>query len=298
MIQAINGVAIKTINMSYEQYRPNSFSYLPLVVKNLLIINGLFFLATIVMQSQGMNLSDTLGLHYPLSEKFRPYQFITYMFMHGSFMHLFFNMFALWMFGNTLENLWGPKRFLTYYLITGMGAALIHYIVVFFQIQDTIDFVNAYIANPSLENFQLFLNSEHFNMVSQDMIDHFNAIVPTSYNHAITANNEQKALQISVDYMQRYKTDFLNAPVVVGASGSVFGILLAFGMLFPNTMLYIYFAIPIKAKWFVILYGALELFSGLKASSGDNVAHFAHLGGMLFGFIMIKYWQKSGNRFY
>ena len=135
-------------------------------------------------------------------------------------------------------------------------------------------------------------------MGSQEMIDHFNEMIPTTYNQAITSNNVPQALQISVDYMQIYRTDFLNAPVVVGASGSVFGILLAFGMLFPNTLLYIYFAIPIKAKWFVILYGALELFSGLKGSPDDNVAHFAHLGGMLFGFIMIKYWQKKSTRFY
>lgn len=283
--------------MSYEQYRPNSFSVLPLVVKNLLIINALFFLATVVMQSQGIDLSDQLGLHYPLSEKFRPYQFITYMFMHGSFMHLFFNMFALWMFGNTLENLWGPKRFLTYYLITGIGAAIIHYIVVFFETQSTMDFINAYIDSPSLETFQLFLNSENFKMGSPEMVEHFNDMIPTAYNHAITDNNAAQALQISVDYMRLYKADFLNAPVVVGASGSVFGILLAFGMLFPNTLLYIYFAIPIKAKWFVILYGALELFSGLKGSPDDNVAHFAHLGGMLFGFILIKYWQKKSNRY-
>src|ERR1035437_6383572 len=112
--------------MSYQQYRPNSFSVLPLVVKNLLIINGLFFLATLVFQSQfNIDLSDTLGLHYPTAVQFRPWQIVSYMFMHGSFMHLFFNMFALWMFGNTLENLWGSKRFLIYYMITGIGAGVI-----------------------------------------------------------------------------------------------------------------------------------------------------------------------------
>jgi membrane associated rhomboid family serine protease len=284
--------------MSNEYSRPNNFSVLPLVVKNLLIINGLFYLATLTAETQGVDLSDLLGLHFPFSEKFKSYQFITYMFMHGSFMHLFFNMFALWMFGNTLENLWGPKRFLTYYIITGIGAAIIHYSVVYFQTQPTLDFINTYIANPSLENFQLFLKSEHFKMTSQEMLDHFNSTIPTLYNQAINSNDAQHALQISIDYMHVYKADFLNAPIVVGASGSVFGILLAFGMLFPNTLLYVYFAIPIKAKWFVILYGAMELFSGLKGSPDDNVAHFAHLGGMLFGFILIKYWQKKSNHFY
>lgn len=234
--------------MSYNQYRPNSFNLLPLVVKNLLIINGLFFLGTWSAASVGVDLGDILGLHYPLSESFRPYQLITYMFMHGSFMHLFFNMFALWMFGNTLENAWGPKRFLTYYIITGIGAAICHYTIVHFEIQQVIDNINA-------SNF-------------------------------------------SPEEVTMYTREVMNAPVVVGASGSVFGILLAFGMMFPNTLLYIYFAIPIKAKWFVVLYGAAELFSGLKGSPGDNVAHFAHLGGMLFGFILIKYWQKKSNHFY
>ena len=272
--------------MSYQQYRPNSFNVLPLVVKNLLIINGLFFLATFAFSNQ-IDLADTLGLHYPFSEKFHPYQIITYMFMHGGFMHLFFNMFALWMFGNTLENYWGPKRFLTYYIITGIGAAFCHYAVVYFQIQPTLEIINSYIANPTPAAFQAFLDSEYFKITSLEMLNHYNETIPTAFNNAILANNHVEALRISVDYMISYKTDFLNAPVVVGASGSVFGILLAFGMLFPNTMLYVYFAIPIKAKWFVVLYGAMELFSGIANSPTDNVAHFAHLGGMLFGFILI-----------
>ena len=283
--------------MSYQQYRPSSFSILPPVVKNLLILNGLFYLATMVLESQyKMDLADLLGLHFPISEKFHPYQFITYMFMHGSFMHLFFNMFALWMFGNVLENYWGPKKFLIYYIITGIGAALIHYAVVYFQNLSTLEFVNAYIANPSLADFHDFISSDHIRGVSQEMVDHYNAIIPRTFNNALMANNTEEALRISADYMQIYKTDFLNAPVVIGASGSVFGILLAFGMLFPNTLLYVYFAIPIKAKWFVMIYGAMELFSGIRGATDDNVAHFAHLGGMLFGFILIKYWQKSRNR--
>ncbi len=283
--------------MSYQQYRPNSFNVLPLVVKNLLIINGLFFLATLAFQNQ-IDLADTLGLHYPLSEKFQPYQIISYMFMHGGLMHIFFNMFALWMFGNTLENYWGPKRFLIYYIITGIGAAVCHYSVVHFQIQPTLEIIDSYIANPSPSSFAAFLDSEHFKLTSLEMLNHYNETIPTAFNDAVNSNNNMEALRISVEYMQTYRTDFLNGPVVVGASGSVFGILLAFGMLFPNTMLYIYFAIPIKAKWFVVLYGALELFSGIANRPSDNVAHFAHLGGMLFGFFLIKYWQKKSNNFY
>ncbi len=284
--------------MSNNQYKPNSFSILPLVVKNLLIINGLFFLATLASETQfGIDLADLLGLHFPLSSDFRPYQIITYMFMHGSFMHLFFNMFALWMFGNTLENYWGPKRFLTYYLITGIGAALCHYTVVYFEMKPALEIINNYLANPSLQDFQAFISSDHLKMSSQVAVNHYNELIPKAFSHALASNNMNEALQISIDYMQIYKADLLNAPVVVGASGSVFGILLAFGMLFPNTMLYIYFAIPIKAKWFVILYGAAELYSGIANSAGDNVAHFAHLGGMLFGFMLIKLWQKKSNNF-
>lgn len=282
--------------MNYQQYRPNSFSVLPPVVKNLLIINGLFFLATIAFSGQ-IDLADKLGLHFPLSEKFQPYQIITYMFMHGGFMHLFFNMFALWMFGNTLENYWGPKRFLTYYIITGIGAALCHYAVVYFQIQPTLNSIDSYLADPNGLAFTDFLNSQNFGL-SMEMVDHYNETIPTLFNQAVQSHNDVEALRISMDFMNVYKQDFLNAPVVVGASGSVFGILLAFGMLFPNTLLYVYFAIPIKAKWFVVLYGAIELFSGIANSPTDNVAHFAHLGGMLFGIILILYWKSRSNRFY
>ncbi len=250
--------------MSYQQFKPNSFSVLPLVVKNLLIINGLFFLTTIVLQNQlNYDLSDLLGLHYPSSENFRPWQIVSYMFMHGSFMHVFFNMFALWMFGNTLENYWGPKRFLIYYMITGIGAGIIQILVTHFRLMSLYSQISA----------------EDLNMVMSKGSEIFQA--GQNYTDPVAG-----------------KINELINSVTIGASGAVFGILLAFGMLFPNTMLYIYFAIPIKAKWFVILYGAAELYSGIANSSGDNVAHFAHLGGMLFGFILIKFWQKKSNNTY
>ncbi len=244
-----------------QQYRPNSFSLLPLVVKNLLIINGLFFLTTLVVQNQlNIDLSDTLGLHYPKSENFRIWQIVSYMFMHGSFMHLFFNMFALWMFGNTLENYWGPKRFLIYYMITGIGAGIIQLLITHFRLMS----LYSQISTHEL-NFVLSKGSEIY-----------------------------QSGQNFTDPVAGKINELVNS-VTIGASGAVFGILLAFGMLFPNTMLYIYFAIPIKAKWFVILYGAAELYSGIANSSGDNVAHFAHLGGMLFGFILIKFWKKNNK---
>ena len=270
-----------------DQYKPTGFKMLPDVVKNLLIINGLLFLATIACANVfKIDLADTLGLHYFGAEKFRPYQFITYMFMHGSFMHIFFNMFALWMFGNVLENYWGPKRFLTYYLITGIGAALTHYVVMYYQISPIIDTLNHYIANPDVYKFNEIGSSGLF-AASSEIMNHY-----TQFKTTIASMNDTQSLAASVEFIQQVKIDYLNAPNVVGASGSVFGLLLAFGMMFPNSLIYVYFAIPIKAKYFVMIYGAIELYSGISNSAGDNVAHFAHLGGMLFGIFLILYWKK------
>ena len=233
-----------------NQFRPQGFSILPLVVKNLLIINVLFFLATWAAEAVWrIDLSDYLGLHYIGASDFRPYQFVTYMFMHGNFAHIFFNMFALWMFGNTLENAWGPKKFLIFYFVCGIGAGLTQELVQYIQLSDIV------------KNYQYV---------------------------------KIGASSIPVD-------EYLNMLTTVGASGAVYGILLAFGMTWPNSRIYIYFAIPIKAKWFVIIYGVIELFSGF--SSVDNVAHFAHVGGMLFGLILILYWRykdglwQPGSRF-
>ncbi|MCD4773534.1 MAG: rhomboid family intramembrane serine protease [Bacteroidales bacterium] len=274
-----------------NQYRPQGFRVLPPVVKNLLIINGVFFLATITLQNAwGIDLVDYLGLHYIASEKFSVFQFITYMFMHGGFSHILFNMFALWMFGNVLENVWGPKRFLTYYIITGIGAAIVHYVVFYFQVSPVLDAIQDFVQNPSNIKVKEFLDSSNFQISSYEMQNHYQTFV-RSYNNLIGSNPE-RALQTAIDYMSIYKTDFLNAPVVIGASGAVFGILLAFGMMFPNSLIYIYFAFPIKAKYFVIIYGAIELFSGFYDTT-SNVAHFAHLGGMIFGFFLIKYWKKK-----
>lgn len=226
-----------------NQFRPQGFSILPPVVKNLLIINVIFFLATWAAETVWrIDLSDYLGLHYIGASDFRPYQFVTYMFMHGGFAHLFFNMFALWMFGNSIENVWGPKRFLIFYFVCGIGAGLTQELVQYIQLSDIV------------ENYQY-----------------------------VKMGNRS----IPVD-------DYLNMLTTVGASGAVYGILLAFGMMWPDSRIYIYFAIPIKAKWFVIIYGLIELFSGF--SSVDNVAHFAHVGGMLFGFLLIMYWRyKMGD---
>ena len=221
-----------------EQYSPTGFRVLPPVVKHLLIINALLFLATFTLNRFNVDLSDYLGLHFFLAKDFMPYQLLTYMFMHANFEHIFYNMFALWMFGNTLENIWGSKRFLLFYIVCGLGAGIC---------QEVVQFID-------------------FGM-----------------------RTDWKGLAVLNDGMR----EVLNTWNTVGASGAVYGLLLAFGMLFPNSRIYLYFLFPIKAKWFIIGYAVIELLSGFFSSG--NVAHFAHLGGMLFGLILILIWKKKGK---
>lgn len=281
--------------MNYQQqYRPQGFSLLPPVVKNLLIINGIMYLATVALQTRGINLSAYLGLHYFSAGNFSPFQFITYMFMHGSFTHILFNMFALWMFGYTLENVWGSKRFLLYFVITGIGAALIHYAILFMQIQPVVNEMNAYINNPNLELLNKFIADHQFRIsqYSGEIFADF-ATFKRDYASLVRNPDNKQALVATANFMSEYKEYYLNLPNIIGASGAVYGILLAFGMMFPNTLLYIYFLFPIKAKWFVIIFGLIELYLGFTDSDG-NVAHFAHLGGMIFGFFLIKYWKRKG----
>ena len=224
-----------------EQYSPTGFRVLPPVVKHLLIINVLLYLATFTMNRFQIDLTDYLGLHFFKASDFRAYQLITYMFMHGNFEHLFFNMFALWMFGNTLENIWGSKRFLWFYMLCGIGAGLCQEVVQYIQ----------YVTTLAQYDSVNFGGGQVISMAS-----------------------------------------YLNLMNTVGASGAIYGLLLAFGMMFPNSMIYLYFFVPIKAKWFVIGYAVIELVSGFIG--GGNVAHFAHLGGMLFGLILILVWKKKG----
>jgi membrane associated rhomboid family serine protease len=279
-----------------EQYRPRGFTLLPAVVKNLLIINGLVFLAQIVVQrSFGIRLEDHLGLHYFGSQAFQPWQFITYMFLHGDFGHILFNMFALWMFGYALENVWGPKRFLFYYLATGIGAALTHYFVVYLEIRPVLNALNSVINDPSANAIFTYLSNHplQLNQYSGEIYSQYLQFRESLEILAVNENNRQ-AIQNSVNFLVDYREYFLNLPNVIGASGAVFGILLAFGMLFPNTLIFIYFLFPIKAKYFVIIYGLIELFYGFSGAQ-SNVAHFAHLGGMVFGFFLIYYWRKKGR---
>ena len=282
--------------MNNNMIRPTGFSMLPVVVKNILIINVIMFLATQVLVSRGIDLNDMLGLHYFLSEKFRLWQFITYMFMHGNFPHLFFNMFAVFMFGGAMENMWGPKKFLTFYIITGLGAAVAHYAIVYFQLDASLANINDYIASPSVDKLQGLITSKTFTgFSSREFNESLQSFIKT-FNETYS-KNPSEALQMSIDFMKESKMAVYNAPVVVGASGAIFGLLLAYGMTFPNNYLYVYLVLPIKAKYFVIIYGLIELFSGIANYSGDNVAHFAHLGGLVTGYIVIQYWKyKNRNR--
>jgi len=247
-----------------NDYRPGGFQILPPVVKNLLIVNGLFFLATVVLEEKfRIDLNETLGLYFYKSANFKPLQLFSHLFMHGNIMHLFSNMFALWMFGSMMENVWGSKRFFIYYLVTGIGAAILHMAVLAYTYYDITVGVDPAALHEILTRGGDLL-AQHMNYANP--------------NYAAINN-------------------LLNTPTV-GASGAVFGVLLAYGMYFPNAVVYVYFAIPLKAKYFVAIYGLFELYAGFANNPGDNVAHFAHLGGMLFGFFLIRYWQKNSRIYF
>ena len=230
-----------------SNFRPASVNRFPPIVKNLIIINVLVFIAqSIFANSHPYVIENLFALHDVHSVFFKPHQLITHLFMHGGLSHLFLNMFALWMFGSVLENYWGAKRFLQFYIICGLGAALLHLGVLYLEME------------PIMKIFQ----------------------------------NLPVDQQLELVRSQRFK---VNIPTV-GASGAVFGCLAAFGYLFPNSLMYVYFMIPIKAKWFVIIYAAAELWLAIQNSAGDSVAHFAHLGGALTGIIILLIWNKTNRK--
>lgn len=220
------------------QIGPSRYSLLPPVIKNLIIINVLFFFGTYTAANVfHVDLNDYLALFFPLSDHFYPYQFVTSMFMHGSLSHIFFNLFTLWMFGTPMENRWGSKKFLTFYMITGIGAGLLYSAV--------------------------------------NVMEYY--------------SDAQDATPARVEYLKQVFSQMR----VIGASGAVYGVLMAMGMTYPNERVYIYLMIPLKMKYLVIALGVMEFMNGFSQADSD-VAHFAHLGGMLFGFLLIKYWNKRG----
>ena len=227
------------------------FRNIPIVTRNLLIINVLVYLLASVVELGGKSLTDWGALHFFMASDFHVYQFITYQFLHGGFTHLFFNMFALWMFGCVIENVWGPKKFIFYYIFCGVGAGLC---------QEMVQYIS------------------------------FAADGLTSLDPAQVLNvNGQRLMTVD---------QIMNLSSTIGASGAVYGILLAFGMTFPNERIFIFpLPIPIKAKWFVAIYAIIEFVSAMS-SVGDGVAHMAHIGGMLFGFLLILYWRKRPNSYF
>ncbi len=272
-----------------REFRPGRFQILPTIIKNLLIINVLVFIAqqTVEKGSHPDLLNDLFALHTWQSPLFKPWQFITHLFMHGSIGHIFSNMFALWMFGSVLENLWGPKRFLTFYLICGLGAALMHMTVLYFETNSLLESYNVLTQHFNFGNFENFYASQHIGDYYPNTLD----IVNQWRNNPDSSVAAQQAYELSRQVVNTQ----LNEPTL-GASGAIFGCLAAFGYLFPNTYIYIYFFLPLKAKWFVLIYAGFELVMALENSAGDNVAHFAHLGGAIFGLAMVYFWNKTNRR--
>ncbi|MCD6010382.1 MAG: rhomboid family intrarane serine protease [Flavipsychrobacter sp.] len=263
------------------------FQSIPTVVKNLVIINVLVFLLQNVMSMRGVDFDGMFALHFWRSPEFRWWQMITHMFMHGSMTHIFFNMFALWMFGRILENVWGPKRFLTFYLVCGLGAALCHLGVLTYQHMPFLQALQQYQQHPNVQDFVAIANQYPIRYNA----DYANQLVNAWRNDPTSMQYAGQSIEILKSHLNEE---------TVGASGAVFGLLFAFGYLFPNTELMLLIPpMPIKAKWFVGIYAVFELFLGIQNSAGDNIAHFAHIGGMLFAFILLRIWKNSyKDRFY
>lgn len=233
-------------------FRLGRSQVIPPVIKNLIIINVVVFLIQWTFENRGSNwMNDFFALHDIRSSFFRPHQIITYMFLHGGFWHIFWNMLILWMFGSILENYWGPKRFLTFYIVCGIGAALLHLLVIYKELKPAYDALSTFPIHD-----QMMLRSSPGASLGGYQI------------------NES----------------------TLGASGAIFGCMVAFGLLFPNSLIYIYALIPIKAKWAVLAYVVYELFLGVQNNAGDNVAHWAHLGGGLVGLLLVFYWRKTDRK--
>jgi len=272
-------------NPYFQQARRTS------VVKSLIIITVASWLAVQAgIQLLQVDISQYLALYNYNSEKFRPWQLFTYMFMHdlSGFMHIFFNMLGLWMFGSVLERHWGSKRFLTYYLITGMGAGVISMLAMTWQLNPMFESVQAYLANPGYVQFERFVSD---NMPGSYQNDQLNQFLKNWYYNQQNPEYVRESVRAVMEI-----SDMRLNTATVGASGSIFGLLIAFGMLFPNAMIMLLIPpIPMRAKYFVIIFGAIELFSGLRNNIDDNVGHFAHLGGMLVGFILLMIWKRRDN---
>ena len=278
------------------EFRPGSFQILPTIIKNLLIINVLVFFAQIVYDGMGGSdlepqtglLMNVFALHSIESPLFRPWQLITHMFMHGSMLHIFSNMFALWMFGSILENIWGPRRFLIFYLVCGVGAAAIHLGSLSWEYHSLFNDFLAFKGNPSQRNFTELISNGAFAGVDKHQILELTRNWP---DDPVLARSYSAAV---LDETSGIIQNMMRTPTL-GASGAVFGCLAAFGYLFPNTYISLYFFIPLKAKWFVLIYIGFELTMALRHSAG-GIARWAHLGGALVGFLLVFFWNRSKKK--
>ncbi|MCC6702947.1 MAG: rhomboid family intramembrane serine protease [Fluviicola sp.] len=253
---------------------------IPQVTKNLLLLNVLMFILTFVFESKGIALGSILGAHYFGTPLFEPYQIVSHFFMHDGIFHLFFNMYALVIFGSFLEKLWGPKRFFILYIASALGAFLLYNGMGYFHILE----LKAQINNDSL-------------------IAGLNGIIKDNNPNDATTN-------LILDFISSHNQNAVSLPLVfeyaaksyipmVGASGAIFGILASFAILFPNTELQLLFPpIPIKAKWLIGGYFILEVYMSFQDKAGDNVAHLAHVGGAIVGAIIVLIWRKRSNHFY
>jgi len=235
--------------MNYRPYNPNSFNSLPIVTRYIIIVSVALFILKIILKRSGVDLDDILGLHYFKATKFKPHQFITYIFMHADIMHLVFNMLGLFVFGRVLEEFAGSKKYFNFYLLTGIAAAIAQLIIMHIKYTPFINEINQVLEATSQNQTQYY------------------------------------------DYLSQ-KDAILNSGLIIGASGSVFGLLGAFAMLFPNQPLSFMFLPPIKAVWLVTIYGLIEFFLGLVNVKGDNIAHFAHLGGLIVGVFIAYLWKR------
>jgi membrane associated rhomboid family serine protease len=293
-----------------NEFRPQALQALPIVVKNIIIINVIVFFATIVLGTKGIDLGDYLALHSFNSvdadggHLFRPWQLISHLFMHGGnmfgtnvdyeggFMHLFGNMFGLWMFGSILEQQWGAKRFLNFYIICGIGAGLAHLLILNYEHSIVINAIEEYVKAPTWDMYNALLNKNISTQNGYSGIDQLMQL------RQAWSNDPSKTL-FATESVHLLKDGYLKSVVnetSVGASGAIYGILGAFAYLFPNTYLYIYFLFPVKVKYAIALYAIYELYSGIGHSAGDNIAHFAHLGGMVVGLLIVIFWNKTNRK--
>ena len=236
-------------------------SNLPQVTKNIILLNIMFFLATFVLQTQGIDLTANLGAHVVNTPLFKPFQVVTHFFMHGGFFHILFNMYLFAILGAYLEQIWGPKRFFIFYISTALGAFALYNIMGVYEVMQ----------------LKSMMISQGFN------IDEINQLILNNDQTALLATNSAAV----VGYAQQSFTP------MVGSSGAIFGVMAAFAILFPNTEFRLYFAIPVKAKYFVAGYFLIEVYLSFQNNANDTTAHLAHVGGAIVGAIIVLFWRKA-----